>query len=226
MGAITSDFPSLPQDADPRRVYEYTQAYKSLTEQGLALPAQSVATVTRAQLLAHLQALAGTVIRAELDSDPEARGYSGDTNAQAAARIVAPFAPVAIRRFPRTSQTGYELIAGSTTGALVATVVGGAAALFTTSLVDEGIVSTDAIIRFRANTTTVGLRGRMFRLVDVLAADTLAQAPLLPVLPAVGDVFDIVQTRLAQLPPRLGQFLRIPYAPNVLTAADIAGART
>jgi len=76
MGAIVSDFPSLPADADPNRAARYAGVYSDLAVRGLSIPVTASDAITRAALLAHLQTLAGVIIKAELQADPQAL-YSG-----------------------------------------------------------------------------------------------------------------------------------------------------
>ena len=227
MGAIVSDFPQLPQDADADRVGIYTKVYESLTSLGLALPAQAPGVVTRAQLLAHLQQLAGEIIKTEIQNDPETRGYGGFTDAQIADALAREFAPAVPTRFPGTDPAGY-VVTASTTAGLQATIVGGGVPNFNTILKDQvfGNLRAALYIRFRNNTTTVALRGRFGRIDDAPSADQLVFAVQAPLAPPAGNIFDVGFLRAPVLRPRLAEILRrFPFAPNAITDADVSAAK-
>jgi hypothetical protein len=226
MGSILSDFPSLPQDADPNRVARFTLIYGELTFLGLALPGTPANAITRAALLAHLQALAGQLIKDELTGNPETLDYAG-TDAATALEINRAYTPPNGRRWPGSNLTGYRTIAGSTVLALVAeTNPGGLNPAFGSAVFD-GLAQLNGVIRFRLTTATVALQG-VPRIVSLIAgANQLNLAGPLPAIPAVGDIFDIGQVHpTIILPPRLNQILRrLPCSPNTLTAADITAAK-
>lgn len=227
MGSLTSDFPALPLDADPDRVSLYAKVYADLVAQGIALPAQASNIITRAQLLAHLQAVAGAIIKAELDNDPEARGYGGAADDDSRAILLrSEFAPNVASRWPGASALGYSVVA-STTAGLQATIAGGGAPGFD-ALLNNPLTGTfpTVYLRFRNTTPTVALRGKFVRIDSVPAADQLAFAVQAPGAPPAGNIFDIGFIRPTTLPPRIALLLRgIPYCPNLLDAADIASAK-
>jgi hypothetical protein len=223
MGAIVSDFPNLPQDADPARAQIYQRAYVQLFGIGLALPAQPSSTITRAQFLAHLQGLVGELIKAELTADPDNVGYGG-TNAQKADAVGNAYQPN-MRRFQGSNPTGYQTAAGSLPSGLVAVTNPGLAAPAFDAL---EFPTRRAGVRFRLTTPTAALRGEMRLVVMVPASDQLTLGNNLPggVVPA-GEVFDLIQIVGGRLlPARLYQLtIGIPFCPNSLTAADVAAAQ-
>lgn len=222
MGAIVSDFPQLPADA-PGQAGVYAKVYDDLTVLGLALPAQQPNVVTRAQLLAHLQALAGAIIKAELAGDPDGVGFGAASDAQAATLICNPYILGTSRRFPNSSLTGYQAIAGSTAAGIVAGLnpgLGNPLLLAVSGLAGAGA------IRFRQSAATVANRGVVLPIQIVPTDTTLTLAVPLPGVPTVGDIFDIGLVAPPQQPPRLHQILRrFPYLPNLLTPADITAAK-
>lgn len=74
MGSLVSDFPGLPADDAPNRTQSYAGVYADLQRLAIARPAQPSDKITRAELLAHLQAAAGAIIKDEITSDPEGLG--------------------------------------------------------------------------------------------------------------------------------------------------------
>lgn len=225
MGAIISDFPSLPQDANPHRVQHFQQCYATLLGLGLTLPLQPASTVTRAQLLAHLQVLAGQIIKDELTNNPDSVDYAG-TNAATADNIGKAYATPQGRRWPGSHPTGYQVAAGSTALGLVL--------LTNPGLVDPGFLGAafadlpagNGVIRFRNTTATVALQGRVRQITLVVASGQIGLAGPLPVIPAVGDVLDLGLTSPPLNVARISQILRgFPFAPNALTTADIAAAK-
>lgn len=223
MGAIVSDFKSLPADDDPNRQKAYAGVYEDLEALGLDRPATASDVITRAALLAHLQAQAGAIIKAELAADPEGLYTGGPTNAQLAQRLVQDYQPAnAAIRLPGSHDTGYRIVAGSTTTGLVA--------VKNPELTDPGFTTIERLraggVRFRQTAADPALRGAVMTIRFVASDNTLTLDAALPGAPAVGDVFDIGILRPARLNGRLNQLLRrLPYAPNVLTAADVAGAK-
>lgn len=226
MGAIVSDFPDLPADgATPAEIAArqraYAGVYEDLVELGIPVPAQAADVITRAQLLAHLQAQAGALIKAELAGDPDGRGYSAGA-AAAADELVADYVPGNVVRLPASHPTGYRCAAGSTdTGlVLVQSPGGGAPGL----LAVKGLAS--AMIRFRLTAGTVANRGQVMTIKAVPNDTTITLDAPLPGVPTVGDILDVGLVRPRRLPGRLGQILRrFPYAPNALTAADVTAAK-
>lgn len=227
MGSIVSDFPSLPSDAHPDRVRIYTKAYGALALRGLALPGTPAASITRAAFLAHLQALVGQLIKDEITNDIEARGYSGQSDAQLVVLMRSTFAVVNPARLAGADPAGY-VVTASTSNGMQATVVGGAVANFNTLMLEpvSGLLKGAIYARFRMNTTTPVLRGRLVRLDGAPAVDQLTFAGQQPGAPPVGNVFDIGTFRPNELPARFHAVLiGIPFCPNELSAADIAGAK-
>lgn len=223
MGAIVSDFPSLPLDADPQRVAAYTAAYADLTRLGLAVPAQAANVVTRAQFLAHLQGLAGAIIKAELAGDPDGVYTGGPTDAQLAQLIASPYTLGGVRRFPGSNATGYQVAAGSTVAGLVLVLnpgLGPPGLLALSGLQGAGLV------RFRATAATVANRGQ-FTAVQLVPSDTaITLATPMPGVPTVGDICDLGLVAAPQQRPRLNQVLAgLPWSPNLLTTADITAAK-
>jgi hypothetical protein len=222
MGAIVSDLPQLPGDADPDRVRLYTGIYADLTALGLALPAQAANAVTRAQLLAHLQGIIGAAVKAELAGDPDGVGYAGGDAAKAVA-IATSYVLGGVRRFPGTNLTGYQVAAGST--------VAGVAALTNPGLANPAFLSVNGLalvgaIRFRLTAATVANRGVVMPILAAPTDNTLTFSAPLPGAPTVGDIFDIGLAVPPRQAARLNQILaRIPHAPNALTVADITAAQ-
>lgn len=226
MGAIVSDFEGLPADgATPgeiaARQRAYAGVYEDLAALGLPVPVQASNVVTRAQLLAHLQAQAGALIKAELAGDPEARGY-GAGDAADAVTLAADFVPGGVARFPGSNATGYRVAAGSTDTGLVLVLNpgGGAPGLLAVSGLANGM------LRFRQTATTVANRGAVMTIKAVPNDTTITLDAPLPGVPTVGDVLDCGLVRPTRLPGRLGVILRrLPYSPNIITAADVAAAK-
>jgi hypothetical protein len=226
MGAILSDFPSLPLDAAPDRVAIYTRIYAELTALGLAVPGTGAGAITRAALLLHLQGLVGQIVKDELLANPETLDYAG-TDAATAVEVNRPYTPPNGRRWPGSNLTGYRTIAGSTLLGLVAETNPGGLDPGFTGVIFEGLANANAVIRFRQTTATVVLRGVGRLIVLAAASNQLNLAGPLPAIPAVGDVFDVGQVHPSiVLPPRLNQiWRRIPCTPNTLTAADVTAAK-
>lgn len=225
MGAIVSNFPQLPADADPNRVAVYAAVYSDLTRLGLALPATPANAITRADLLAHLQGLVGQIIKDELTNNPEVLDYAG-TDANTANEINRPYQPPSGRRWPGSNQTGYRTIVGSTLLGLSAELNPGGGDPGFLGPVFSDVVPSQGVIRFRLATTTVALRGQARIITLVPASNQLALSNPLPVIPPAGEIFDIGQVHpTIVLPPRFGQISRVPFCPNALTAADIAAAK-
>jgi hypothetical protein len=227
MGAIVNGFDNLPADADPNRAALYARVYADLTALGLTLPAQTADTITRAQLVAHLRALAGQLVKDELTNDPEGRGYGPLTNAQVAAILHEEFAETTPQRLDGSHATGYRVVAPVDARIIMLERnPGGGAPGFDTFMVKNGNVVT-AYLRFRNSATTVANR-QVFRRVDVLQnGNGLVMTSPFPGVPAVGDICDLGHPNLRPIAGRLARVLRrFPYAPNALDAADVAGARS
>ena len=77
MGAIVSDFPSLPTHNDPDWIANYQACFSQLQAMGLATPPTAPDLTTRAALLACLQGHVGNIIKTEVQTDPTGRGYAG-----------------------------------------------------------------------------------------------------------------------------------------------------
>ena len=222
MGAIVSDFPQLPPDVAGQAGL-YQKVYDDLTALGIALPAQLANVVTRAQLLAHLQAQAGAIIKAELAGDPDGVGFGAATDAQAATLICSPYILATSRRFPNSNLTGYQAIAGSTAAGVVAGLnpgLGNPLLLAVSGLAGAGA------LRSRQSAATVANRGVVLPIQLVPTDTTLTLAVPLPGIPTVGDIFDLGLIAPPLQSPRLHQILkRFPYLPNLLTTADITAAK-
>lgn len=223
MGAIVSDFPNLPADA-PGQAGLFQKVYDDLTALGIALPAQAANVATRAQVLAHLQAQAGALIKAELAGDPDGVGFGGAADDAARATLLCgPYVLATARRYPNSSLTGYQAIAGSTVAGLV---VGLNPGLGNPTLLSLSGAAGAAAIRFRQTAATVANRGVIVPVQLVPTDTTLTLAVPLPGVPTVGDIFDIGLVTPPQQMARLAQILRrFPYAPNLLTPADVTAAK-
>lgn len=234
MGSIVSDFPQLLLETDPNRYQRnkagtivadsYQQVYDDLTALGLPVPAQAVGVVTRAQLVAHLQAQAGALIKAELNGDPDNIGYAGAPDDATRAQLLCnAYILATARRWPGSSLTGYQAAAGSTATGLVVVTNPGLGAPGLLSL--NGLAGA-ASIRFRASAATVANRGVVMPIQIVPTDTTLTFAAPLPGVPTVGDIFDLGLTIPPRQAAKLSQILaRFPFAPNLLTAADITAAK-
>ena len=93
MGAIVSDFPSLPGVNDADWIANYQACFSQLQAMGLATPPTPPDLTTRPVLLACLQGHAGDFIKAEVQNDPEGIGYAGMTNAEICEAIQKPRFP-------------------------------------------------------------------------------------------------------------------------------------
>lgn len=87
MGAIVSDFYYLAHDDNPSKVDCYQRVNQTLTELGLPLPVSPPEVATHAEMLLHLQTIAGNLLKAELLANP-AGHYTGLTDAQIPAAFV------------------------------------------------------------------------------------------------------------------------------------------
>jgi hypothetical protein len=225
MGSLVSDFPSLPPDADPRRIEQYQRAYGALSHLGLPLPAPAPETVTRAVLLAHLQAQAGAIIKAELAGNPDGVDYAG-SDAATAVNIGVAYALLNGQRWPGANLTGYQTAVGTTALGLVVLTNPGLADPLLLGAAFAGLAAGNGLIRFRLVTGTVALRGVIRQIATVPATNQLGLATPLPAVAAVGDVFDIGLVAPPLNICRVSQVLRgFPFAPNALTAADITAAK-
>lgn len=74
MAAIKSDFPNLPDDKDPNQAVIFRGILNGLEARGIPLPDKSPKTLKRADMLAHLQTIAGDLIRKDLDADGKRDG--------------------------------------------------------------------------------------------------------------------------------------------------------
>lgn len=224
MGSLTSDFPQLPQDGDSNRAKIYALVYSDLLALGLPVPAQTSDVVTRAQLLAHLQAQAGAIIKAELTGDPDSVGYAGAPDDATRAQLISnAFVLATARRWPGSSLTGYQVAAGSTTTGLVVVTNPGLGAPGLLAL--NGLVGAGSI-RFRASAAAALNRGVVMPIQSTPLDNSLTFAVPLPAAPVVGDIFDIGLTVPPRQAAKLNQLLaRFPFAPNVLTPADVTSAK-
>lgn len=227
MGSIVSDFPALPLDSDPGRATTYAKVYDDLTAMGLPTPATPANAISRAALLAFLQAQAGAIVKAELTNDPEARGYTGAaSDADRATLIVSEFSPNVATRWPGASPTGYSVISSSNSG-MEAAIAGGGDPGFDV-LLSNPVTGVFPVVyaRFRNTTTTPALRGRFVRIDGVVSTNRLTFSVHAPLAPPAGNTFDLGYARSTILPPRIAVLLRrLPFAPNTLTAADITSAK-
>ena len=82
MGAIAATL-DVPGNADPQRVYIYTQIYSWLALNGYTAPGFPANTITQAQLVAYLQSTIGPRIKTEILTDPANLGYAGASGAVA-----------------------------------------------------------------------------------------------------------------------------------------------
>lgn len=225
MGALVSDFPSLPLDADPRRVEQYQRCYTALTHLGLPIPGPAPEVVTRAVLLAHLQTHAGAIIKTEIAVNPDGVDYSGP-DAATAVNIGVAYALANGQRWPGANLTGYQTAAGSTALGLVVLTNPALADPLLLGAAFGGLAAGNGVVRFRLATGTVALRGVIRQIALVPATNQLGMATPLPALPAVGDILDIGLVSPPLNICRVSQVLRgFPFAPNALTAADIAAAK-
>lgn len=78
MGAIKSDFSSLPTDKDPARVAAFEGVAREFKARKVAFPVAN----TRAAVLAQLQTVAGALIKLELDEDATRPTSKTDENGQ------------------------------------------------------------------------------------------------------------------------------------------------
>jgi hypothetical protein len=221
MGQVTFDFPGLPADAAPSRATVYAAVYADLTAKGFAVPGIAANVITRAQLLAHLQTLAGQLIKDELNNDPEQLYTGGPTNAQLANILTGDFVPLVARRLQAANVTGYRVVAGTTLTGLVL--------VQNPSLADPAFLSVPgidaALVRFRQTATDPLLRGATMSIKLAAANNTLTLDAPLPVVPTVGDILDVGTIRAARLAGRYCQVMSLPFAPNSLTAANVAEAK-
>jgi hypothetical protein len=72
-GPIVSDFPGLPTEGP------YCGIYADLVLNGYPAPEADCETITPADMLLHVQTVAGASLAAELVDDPTGRGYAGHT---------------------------------------------------------------------------------------------------------------------------------------------------
>lgn len=228
MGAITSDFVNLPADDNPRRVLKYERVYAWLTAKGHALPAQPHDTITRAQLLAHMRALAGQLVADELTTDPENRGYGGGTNQDDADALRAVYEPPIPRKLNGSNLQGYRTKAASTDMVLVAERwQNGNNPDFVNVTAPNGEEIRGVFIKFHPNTSNVALRGKRFKLDLATDSETLAFARRIPINVDAGERFFLAAHRREVRTARVFEVLKtMPYAPNELTADDVAGARS
>lgn len=78
--ALTSNFPQLPDDEDPNRVTVFQMIFSQLDSMGIGHPGTPADTITRANMLRHLQQEAGKLLHSELQ---DAR-YQGQSDIDAA----------------------------------------------------------------------------------------------------------------------------------------------
>lgn len=83
MGAIVSDFGSLPEAGHP----DYHACFRQLQAMQLSSPATSPETTARPDLLACLQQHAGEKLHAEILDDPTGAGYADKTTTEIAVLV-------------------------------------------------------------------------------------------------------------------------------------------
>lgn len=86
MAKIAAPFAQLPDRTDPNWPAAYAAVYAQLTAMGLELPAMPATDISRADLEAHLQKLAGQLLKAELKKTDHPN-YSGMTDDEQWARL-------------------------------------------------------------------------------------------------------------------------------------------
>lgn len=206
MGALTSDFPNLPADADPNRAALYAKVYADLTTLGLALPGTASSLITRAALLAHLQGIAGQLIKDDLANDTAGLDFAG---ADASLRN-----QMCQNIDPNVNGIVYTLIAVSTT--TVITFVGGGFDLI------PNLVG--ASIKWKRNTPTVALQSVVADILSVTSNSITLNAAL-PTIASIGDKFKLIDKRYKRR-TRINELtVGLPYCPNDLTTADITAAK-
>lgn len=223
MGAILYDFPSLPADNDPEKTRLYAGVYADLQALGLPVPAAAPAVISRAALVAHLQAQAGELIKGELTADPDGVYTGGPDDTELARRISNDYVPPQARRFPGSHPSGYVVQAGSTANVITLLQNPG---LGNPGFLGMNGLSPAVALRFRNNVAAVANRGAHMRLLSVNADTVLALEAPFPAVPVVGDICDLGFALPERLPARLGQILRrFPYGPNALTRDDVTAAK-
>jgi hypothetical protein len=80
MSAIKSDFASLPPDGDPTQAAAFAAVLTELRGRKWPLPAGDAKTLKRADMVAHLQGIAGAIIAAELKEDAKRPAKPDRTN--------------------------------------------------------------------------------------------------------------------------------------------------
>lgn len=227
MGAIVSDLLVPDADADPNLRIRWRKANDWLNDNGFAgFTTQEILTVTKAEFITRLKRELGVAVASELTTDPESRGYSGASDAEASALISNPYAGRP-RRIDKTNEQGYRTLAGSSDVALVAEHWQGGATDFIADLISDGVINRQAYVTFRETTTTTELRGTTVKVQSAKFANTLGLGSPLPVSAPAGERFDLLNPNGDQIVPRISLALRgFPYSPNVLSAGDITGARS
>lgn len=82
MGAIVSDFGSLPSPGDPGWLENYQACFLQLHDMKLSAPTTAPENTSRADLLACLQGHAGDMLKTEINTDPAGAGYAGKSTAE------------------------------------------------------------------------------------------------------------------------------------------------
>jgi hypothetical protein len=219
MGAILSDLTELPsaEGAELRRAYR--KIYDELADLSETPPANPDSSIAPSQLKAALQAVIGRRIKDEIANDPLNLNYAGKTDAQQAAILNDPFSLLGRRIHGLQAM---EIIDPLSSTVLKVQRSGGGAV----DLRPFGTNLNGKAVRFRNNTTTVALRGATFAIASTNGDTITLVDPGLTTPAVIGDVLVIEETDPTVFASRLHQILRrIPHAPNVVTAADVANAK-
>ncbi len=202
---------SSGRDQPPTRIRVYRRLSDDLEAVGEpALPANATAAQARQAIAVAI----GKALKAEIDNDPEARGYAGKTDQEIADLMNGPFLK-AVGESAKTSFLTVTNIAGD-----VLTVVAENAAPLTLGQLDMR----GAVLRFIPGAVTAALQNQSFAI--TAATDTTLTVPGLPAPPVAGDFGVVVAPVRRALRPATPRALRrIPHAPNIVTAADIAAAK-
>lgn len=228
MGSIKSDFAQLPEDSAAGRPRVIEKTYAALSARGISQPTKPAAAITRRELQSHLQSVVGEILKNELLTDPYWRGYASMTDEEAAIAINSPFAPTGDEipglRFPQSHDTGYRTTDGGKGILTAVTDPEAEGPRFDLLLTRMGVMIQDAFVRFRLATPDPALQGRCFKIQSVLGDFDLAISGRTEI--RAGEIFDIGNAYATTIPPRVATLLLgIPFAPNAITAEDIAEAR-
>ena len=157
------------------------------------------ATATKADLETAIGDLVIARLGSELKTDPDGRGYAGMTGDEALAELLDGHAEVVSKDYKITSVVGVVVTAQNADGskADMTETIGKLASFAGGSL-----------------------------LIDEAFSDSITfNTKIVPLPVTVNDTFTVVLSNTLRL-ARIGEVLRgIPYAPNVVTVADVAGAR-